>query len=67
MNKKELCEMCMDYDVTVKCGNEESCKLLAILKENKKLKKELREAKKERDELASWKSWTLNPDMMGRC
>lgn len=39
MTKKELCEMCTEYSVGVKCEHKDSCKLQAILTENFELKK----------------------------
>lgn len=41
MTKKELCMMCDEYSFIDKCEHEDKCKLLALLKENEELKKNL--------------------------
>lgn len=66
MTRKELCEMCTEYSVDVKCDNKNSCKLQAILTENSKLKEENRKLKKENEERRIRESWEKYPDMMGK-
>ena len=66
MTKKELCEMCTEYSVDSKCENKDTCKLQAILEENKRLKQENRRLKKENDEHSARESWEKFPDMMGK-
>ena len=66
MTRKELCEMCTEYSVDIKCEYKDSCKLQAILTENSKLKEENRKLKKENQELRAEISWTKYPDTMGR-
>lgn len=66
MTRKELCEMCTEYSVGVKCEHKNSCKLQAILTENSELKKENRKLKKENKELNAEISWSKYPDTMGR-
>ena len=66
MTRKELCEMCTEYSVGVKCENKDTCKLQAILTENAQLKYENRELKKENREMRIRESWEKFPDMMGK-
>ena len=37
MTEKEVCLMCENYSEDTKCDQKDSCKLMAILKENRKL------------------------------
>ena len=39
MTEKEVCLMCENYSEDTKCDQHDSCKLMEILKENRKLKK----------------------------
>lgn len=66
MTDKELCSMCTEYSTETKCDHKNDCKLLGILKENRQLKEELRETKKELSDLQIRKSWEDYPEMMGR-
>lgn len=66
MTRKELCEMCTEYANDAKCENKESCKLQAILKENKRLKAENKELRKANEEMRIRESWEKYPDMMGK-
>ena len=66
MTRKELCEMCTEYSVDVKCENKETCKLQAILTENAQLKAENTKLRKENQEMRIRESWEKFPDMMGK-
>lgn len=66
MTDKELCNMCTEYSTETKCDHKNDCKLLGILRENRQLKEELREIKKELSDLQIRKSWEDYPEMMGR-
>ena len=66
MKNKDLCERCEQYSTDYKCDLEDSCDLLNILKESRRLKKELNEVKKERDRLKSEIGWISYPESMGR-
>ena len=66
MTDKELCNMCTEYSTETKCDHKNDCKLLGILRENRQLKEELRETKKELSDLQIRKSWDDYPEMMGR-
>lgn len=62
MTYKELCEMCTEYSVNEKCDNKQTCKLRKILTENKKLKEENKNLRRELV-VIRWKKY---PEMMGR-
>lgn len=66
MTNNELCNMCTEYSTETKCDHKNDCKLLGVLKENRQLKEELRETKKELSDLQIRKSWEDYPEMMGR-
>ena len=57
MTNKELCNMCTENNNEVQCENKDRCMLLGVLKENRKLKKELRELKKEHEDYKCKQSW----------
>ena len=65
MTKQELCEMCEEYSSDTSCESEEDCKLLALLKENEKLKKENSSLKKEVSKLKNEMSYMVNPCAIG--
>ena len=66
MTQKELCEMCTEYSADVKCENEGTCRLQAILKENAQLKAENARLRKENSDMRIRESWEKFPDMMGK-
>ena len=66
MTEKEICQMCAEYSIDIKCDFKDKCKLIALVKENKSLKAELKAVKKELAELKSIRSWELCPDRMGK-
>ena len=41
MTEKEVCLMCENYSEDTKCDQKDSCKLMAVLKENRALKKKI--------------------------
>ena len=41
MTEKELCLMCESYSEDIKCDQKDNCKLMAVLKENRALKKKV--------------------------
>lgn len=65
MTKTEICKMCEEYSSDTKCEYEESCKIIAVLKENKSLKKENRELKSKISELENKMSYMVNPLSLG--
>ena len=66
MTEKEICKLCDNYDVDIKCDLKDSCKLISLVRENKNLKEELRTVKRELADLKSIRSWELSPDRMGK-
>lgn len=66
MTEKEICKLCNNYAVDIKCDFKDKCKLIALVKENKNLKLELRTVKKDLAELKTIRSWELSPERMGR-
>ena len=58
MSDTELCKMCTEYSNETKCDNKENCKLLAIVREN-------RELKKENADLRLKISYMVNPNAIG--
>ena len=65
MTKKELCEMCDNYSADVKCDNQDSCKLMRLLEENKSLKAENRELKAQVSKLKHEMSYMISPCAIG--
>lgn len=58
MTQKNLCNMCNNYSVDNECELKNSCELMAILKENEKLKEE--------NNKLSWKmSYMIDPNAIG--
>lgn len=66
MKEKEICKLCDNYDVDTKCDFKDKCNLIALVRENKNLKAELKTVKKELAELKTIRSWELSPDRMGK-
>ena len=66
MIEKEICKLCDNYAVDIKCDFKDKCKLIALVRENENLKSELRAVKKELAELKMIRSWELSPERMGR-
>ena len=65
MTRKELCEMCTEYSTDIKCENQDTCKLLNIIKDNKELKKKNKKLKQENAELRHHMSYMINPNSIG--
>lgn len=61
MTNKQLCSYCTEYDKEHKCDVKDKCPLLNLLRENRRLKKKVKEM--EDAEIAA--SWDRNPDRMG--
>ena len=57
--------MCQEYDIEHKCEMENSCKLIYVLKENKKLKKQVNSLKKELSDTKLKMSYMINPNVIG--
>ena len=73
LTEKKLCMMCTEYSTEVKCEHKKDCKLLNILRENKRLKQELRQTqddlkkvKSNLEKSESIRNWEKYPDQMGR-
>ena len=62
MTEKEVCLMCENYSEDTKCDQHDSCKLMAVLKENRKLKKKVSQLKRQ-SELK--RSYMVNPSAIG--
>ncbi|MED9905262.1 MAG: hypothetical protein UFG06_13915 [Lachnospiraceae bacterium] len=58
MRDIKLCEMCTEYSKDIKCENKDNCKLLAIVRENRTLKKENADLRLEM-------SYMVNPNAIG--
>lgn len=65
MKKIEICKMCEEYSSDTKCEHENGCKIIAVLEENKKLRKENRELKSKVSELKNEMSYMINPMELG--
>lgn len=65
MTEKELCNMCTEYSQDVKCENKDTCKLLNVVRDNKRLIEENRALKKEVSELRVQMSYMRDPNAIG--
>lgn len=65
LTEKELCGMCNDYSIDYECEKKDSCRLLSIVRDNKKLSKENKELKKNIKDLESKISYMVNPNSLG--
>ncbi|RHG57738.1 hypothetical protein [Coprococcus comes] len=65
MTEKEVCLMCENYSEDTKCDQHDSCKLMAVLKENRKLKKKVSQLKRQLDESEMKRSYMVNPNAIG--
>ena len=66
MTEKQVCEMCENYSTDKACEIKDKCELRTLVKENKKLKEELKSVKRELNEMKAISSWEKYPDMMGK-
>lgn len=62
MTEKEVCLMCENYSEDTKCDQHDSCKLMAVLKENRALKKKVSQLKRQLDESELKRSYMVNPN-----
>ena len=65
MTEKELCNMCTEYSQDVKCENKSTCKLLNVVRENKRLIEENKKLKKEVYKLRVKASYMTDPNAIG--
>lgn len=65
MTEKEVCLMCENYSEDTKCDQHDSCKLMAVLKENRALKKKVSQLKRQLDESELKRSYMVNPNAIG--
>ena len=65
MTEKEVCLMCENYSEDTKCDRQDSCKLMAVLKENRKLKKKVSRLKCQLDESELKRSYMVNLSAIG--
>lgn len=65
MTKKELCNMCNEYSTDTKCEMESDCKLLKIVEENKSLKDECKQLKKQISDFKIQMSYMTDPNAIG--
>ena len=65
MTEKEVCLMCENYSEDTKCDQKDSCKLMAVLKENRALKKKVSQLKRQLDESELKRSYMVNPSAIG--
>ena len=63
MTEKEVCLMCENYSEDTKCDQHDRCKLMAVLKENRALKKKVSQLKRQLDESELKRSYMVNPKM----
>ena len=65
MTEKEACLKCENYSEDTKCDQKDSCKLMAVLKENRELKKKISKLKRQLDESELKRSYMVNPSAIG--
>lgn len=65
MTEKELCNMCTEYSKDVKCEDKKTCKLLNIVRENRRLTEENKKLKKEVYKLRIERSYMKDPNAIG--
>ena len=65
MTEKEVCLMRENYSEDTKCDQHDSCKLMAVLKENRVLKKKVSQLKHRLDESELKRSYMVNPSAIG--
>ena len=65
MTEKEVCLMCENYSEDTKCDQHGSCKLMAVLKENRALKKKVSQLKRQLDETELKRSYMVNSSAIG--
>ena len=65
MKKIDICMLCTEYSTDHKCENEDNCSLVALWKENQKLKDEVCKLKKELSDARLNMSYMINPNAIG--
>lgn len=65
MKKKDICMLCEEYSAENKCDYEDKCSLIAMWKENQKLKDEVSKLKKELSDARLNMSYMTNPNAIG--
>lgn len=65
LSEQELCKMCIDYSVDCMCEKKESCRLLSIVRDNKRLSKENKEVQNKIKDLKLEMSYMANPNWLG--
>ena len=65
MNKTEMCQMCDNYSVNMKCDYREDCKIMKVMDENTALKKQVKELRKELSDAKLKMSYMVNPNAIG--
>jgi len=65
VTENALCNMCTEYSQDVKCENKNTCKLLNVVRDNKRLIEENRALKREVSELRVQMSYMRDPNAIG--
>ena len=65
MTEKEVCLVCENYSEDTKCNQKDICKLMAVSKENRALKKKVSQLKHQLDESELKRSYMVNPSAIG--
>lgn len=65
MNRTEICLMCNNYSVDTKCDHSKDCKIMNVMIENATLKKQVKELKKELENLKLKMSYMIDPNAIG--
>lgn len=66
VSKKAICKMCDNYATDHKCEIKDTCKLMALIDENNRLKEENKRLKEENEQARIRRNWELFPDTMGK-
>ena len=65
MTEKEVCLVCENYSEDTKSNQKDICKLMAVLKENRELKKKVSRLKRQLAESELKRSYMVNPSAIG--
>ena len=63
--QREICEMCENYSVDTECEDESRCKIAELVKENNRLKAEVKRLKTENSNLQLKMSYMHDPNAIG--
>ena len=66
MRKTDVCKMCDNYSTRNNCEYRKDCKLMKIIDENKVLKKQVKDMRKELDDAKLKMSYMINPNAIRR-